>query len=423
MTVENRDRVSYSTMIRQGLCLLTACMTLWSHAQTISEAEYFFDTDPGPGNGIPISFAAGDPVVITSTISTSGLQPGHHILFVRTRTSTGIWSLYEHQEFVIDGGVLEAEYFFDADPGIRNGTPISLSTNPGTFNTTISTAGLSDGGHVLFLRTLHDNNIWSLSDPQYFYTRVRIVEAEYFIDTDPGFGNGTPLSVGSPSDLISFSTTIATPVLPNGNHHLFIRTRDILGNWSLFEEQLFQVDTPLPIGLLDFTATGTQDGKVKLKWTTATETNNDFFTVEHATPGGEFAKILQKPGAGNSTKNIQYEGLHPNPALGLNYYRLKQTDFVGKTSYSKVVSIDMVPSPITKVYPNPIEGSWFVQFSDINQPRLLEIFDLTGNKLASYTIQGQNKFEFGRQTFSSGTYILRITSPNNEVEFHKLLFR
>jgi hypothetical protein len=188
----------------------------------------------------------------------------------------------------LTGGSLLLNIFFDADPGLGNGTPLSITPVTSTITTSISTSALEDGEHFLFIRTRHDDNTWSLSDPQVFYIRTRIVAAEYFIDTDPGFGNGTPLAINTPSDLITISSTVSTPFLSDGNHYLFIRTKDIRGKWSHFEPQLFKVDAALPIELLEFKANVLEDSRVKLNWTTVTEINNDFFTLEHAVPEMEF---------------------------------------------------------------------------------------------------------------------------------------
>ena len=173
--------------------------------------------------------------------------------------------------------LLKENIFSIQTPGVGNGTPLPITPFNSTITPIIPTTGLTDGVHYLFIRTRHDDRTWSLSDPQLFYIRTRIVKAEYFIDSDPGFGSGTPISIASPDDLITITPTLSTTALPNGNHYLFIRTIDILGKWSFFEPMMFTVDSAVPIELLDFVATATRDGRIKLQWTTATEINNDFF--------------------------------------------------------------------------------------------------------------------------------------------------
>lgn len=413
----------FVSQVTAGLSVLLVCVTSLLHAQTIARAEYFFDTDPGPGNGTPISIMASDPITFTETINTTGLEPGYHLLYVRTKTSGGNWSLYEGQEFIIDGGIIAAEYFFDVDPGIGNGTALSITPVTSTITPTISTAALEDGEHYLFVRTRHDDDTWSLADPVYFYIQTRIVEAEYFIDSDPGFGNGTPLSISTPSDLITITPTLVTPVLPDGPHYLFIRTRDILGKWSHFEPQVFTVDSALPIELFNFAATALLDGRVKLQWTTVTEINNDFFTVEHSLPQMEFAEIFQTAGAGTTTAKIEYEEIHENPDQGINYYRLRQTDFDGTFTYSKVVSATVTTLQGTLVYPNPITANWYVKFSgEAGEHKLLEVFDLTGRKLMEHRTHGEQLIELSRQGIPNGSYILRTTTNGNTVDLMKINF-
>jgi hypothetical protein len=129
------------------------------------------------------------------------------------------------------------------------------------------------------------------------------------------------------------------------------------------------------------------------------------------------------PGAGTTTQSVDYEKIHENPHEGINYYRLKQTDFDGRFTYSKVVSVTVESAPEIFVYPNPIVENWVVQFSgDHKTSRLLELFDLTGRKLMSYTTQGEHKVELTRQGLPGGTYLLRITSSNGKVDFRKIHF-
>lgn len=397
----------------------------WAYAQTVNRAEYFFDSDPGPGNGTAIAFAAGDPVTFTTTISTTGLSPGYHLLYLRTRTSTGKWSLYEPQEFVVDGGILAAEYFFDTDPGIGGGTPLPVTPVTSTITPTLSTSSLPDGVHYLYVRTRHDNNVWSLTQPQRFVIRTRIVSAEYFIDTDPGFGNGTPLTIATPSDLVNINTTIVTTALADGTHNLFVRTLDIRGKWSLYEPQPFTVDSALPIELLQFTASLVPRRQVRLRWTTVTEINNDYFTVQHSLDGHEFAELEKVPGSGTRLSEQLYETYHRNPATGSNYYRLKQTDHDGKTTLSRIVAVEVPDNTGALLYPNPTAGDWFVDFSKatLSGTRRIELLDLTGRMLMEKMDSGNSILRFTREDLSAGTYLLRIVTDEGIVSVQKIVLR
>jgi hypothetical protein len=111
---------------------------------------------------------------------------------------------------------------------------------------------------------------------------------------------------------------------------------------------------PLPVELVSFTAT-TQNEQVDLDWITMTETNNDYFTVEKSTDGDVFEELTKVKGAGNSIYKRTYEAIDKTPAAGLNYYRLKQTDFNGEFIYSKIITATRSASEFAlTVYPNPV---------------------------------------------------------------------
>ena len=98
-----------------------------------------------------------------------------------------------------------------------------------------------------------------------------------------------------------------------------------------------------------------------------------YFTIERSSDCKKFEPILQKDGAGNSTKTIYYGALDQNPLKGDSYYRLKQTDFDGKTSYSNVISIKNGTSAnnrnetsdieIKSISPNPFSTSFKLLFT------------------------------------------------------------
>jgi hypothetical protein len=78
---------------------------------------------------------------------------------------------------------------------------------------------------------------------------------------------------------------------------------------------------------------------VFLEWVTKSERNNDYFSIERSEDGKIFETIKQINGAGNSTKKLHYDFTDYSPLRGTNYYRLKQTDYDGKSEYSKIITI------------------------------------------------------------------------------------
>ncbi|MGB3076834.1 MAG: T9SS type A sorting domain-containing protein, partial [Chitinophagales bacterium] len=113
----------------------------------------------------------------------------------------------------------------------------------------------------------------------------------------------------------------------------------------------------LPIGLTSFSA-AQKSHSVILSWTTASELNNKFFTVEKSLDAIHFETLTVIEGNGTSTSSLSYEAEDLHPFTGLNYYRLKQTDYDGTSSYSGVVSCrtsGLGMMNVLAVNPNPVQ--------------------------------------------------------------------
>ena len=114
--------------------------------------------------------------------------------------------------------------------------------------------------------------------------------------------------------------------------------------------------TPLPIGLMDFSAKCDND-KTTIKWKTATEDNNNYFTIERSSDGNHFTKLTTILGAGNSSSILNYLFMDNDPLAGTSYYRLSQTDYNGSSkSYAPVSSncVDSESSFSIRVNGNPV---------------------------------------------------------------------
>lgn len=114
------------------------------------------------------------------------------------------------------------------------------------------------------------------------------------------------------------------------------------GPTSIYIEDVTIVESPpvdLPIELLYFK--GMKDNlSNKLFWSTASENNNDFFTIEKSINGIDWEIIDRQSGAGNSSIQLNYYSLDQSVESLINYYKLKQTDYDGKFKYSDIISID-----------------------------------------------------------------------------------
>lgn len=122
----------------------------------------------------------------------------------------------------------------------------------------------------------------------------------------------------------------------------------------------------LPINLLHFTAKPEQN-QVHLNWQTASEQNNDFFTLEKSKDAHNWTPFFDTTGAGNSNVLLSYSHIDKNPYEGYTYYRLKQTDYNGDYSYSNILDVysHKTTSSIS-LYPNPANDKLFVEGLDQN---------------------------------------------------------
>jgi hypothetical protein len=95
----------------------------------------------------------------------------------------------------------------------------------------------------------------------------------------------------------------------------------------------------LPIQLIDFSG-GTQGDRNILKWSTASETNNAYFSIWTSTDGIIYHELYQLPGAGTSTHTLSYAFHHVQPEPNINYYKLVQVDFDGESEQFGPIAID-----------------------------------------------------------------------------------
>lgn len=196
----------------------------------------------------------------------------------------------------------------------------------------------------------------------------------------------------------------------------------ISGNspWTLVD-----ISVPLPIQLLEFKAKSNL-GIVELNWRTATELNNDFFTVERLLLGEKFAEVLTVKGAGTKSSESKYAAIDQFPVPGKSYYRLKQTDFGGNFSYSRIVEVDVSSLAVWNVFPNPSNGLEFnVTFSsrDLGKNASIGLHDLKGNEMIQLSIENLTSTQVKVETpqkLAPGLYVISI-AVGEQIERKKLL--
>ena len=179
----------------------------------------------------------------------------------------------------------------------------------------------------------------------------------------------------------------------------------------------------LPIELIAFDVQVVND-EIKIDWSTASEMNNNFFTLEKSTDGINFTEIEKISGAGNSNSQINYSTFDFNPIRGTSFYRLKQTDFNGKYSISNIISIDYKNqfSDEIKIFPNPFNQFLNVEFSNISEIENVEfsVFNLLGNEIIKTKITTQS-INFDTTNFKNGTYFYSISKNGKLLKSGKIV--
>ncbi len=241
------------------------------------------------------------------------------------------------------------------------------------------------------------------------------------LDTDnDGVGDGTELDK-SLTEFVAFISTTGTT--------LDLRvTAKINSADEEFAFDFFQLyeDFPnplLPITLNFFEAKPTNNKSVILTWQTASEENNDYFSIEHSTDGTSFREIATKVGNGTTDIVQNYSFLHENVANGLHYYRLKQVDFDGKFEYSNIVTAKVSHSnDDIFLTPNPTSNVILIQTkTPFERDADFQILNMQGQVVLSSVLQeGTSNVELNISDFPVGIYYLQLF-VDNDVMMKKII--
>jgi hypothetical protein len=231
------------------ILFIALCSSVIINAQDINYAEYFIDTDPGYGGAVSIPVSTpGNELTLQFSPNILGLDQGFHYIHFRARDVSGRWGTVTNAVFLIvdlppsgESNIDQAEYFIDTDPGYGEAVPIPVST-PGNELTLLLTPdilGLDQGFHYIHFRARDVSGRWGTVINTVFHIvdlppsgESNIELVEYFIDTDPGYGNGTPATLPSAGNDLTIDFTASLSGLANGNHVLYIRAKNDLDKWG-----------------------------------------------------------------------------------------------------------------------------------------------------------------------------------------------
>ncbi|MFK7809466.1 MAG: T9SS type A sorting domain-containing protein [Saprospiraceae bacterium] len=175
------------------------------------------------------------------------------------------------------------------------------------------------------------------------------------------------------------------------------------------------INTALPVELASFVATP-QEKQVLLTWLTLSELNSDYFEIEHSVNGVDFNTIGKVRAKGNSVISQHYEYNHTQPSIGYNYYRLKQTDLDGTSSYSKIKQVSWKSTNELIIRPTITSSEITLELSeelitDLN----LDFYNSTGQFIKTEIFPaGQHEITMNLHDLPKGHYFIKANNSRDE---------
>jgi hypothetical protein len=225
--------------------------------------------------------------------------------------------------------------------------------------------------------------------------------------------NGTPLNLSAVS--FTFSGSCSPCILSIAQDASSVGGD---GGYGMIVDNI-SFGVPTPVTLLNFTA-AKNESEVDISWQTATEINNNYFIVEKSKNGIDFINVGIVEGAGNSQSKLSYQITDHSPYNGISYYRLKQVDYDGTVSYSKIVAVNFNGNKNITLYPNPSTGIFNIQ--GLNAETEISVQNPLGQVvLIKKDFSGSSEIDLSSQP--SGVYFIKVnngdTSASTKIILHR----
>ena len=235
----------HSSQLLRTLMALVLAVCASTDLKAQLKVEYFFDSDPGYGQGSWMAATTDADGNFSFQAPTTTLEPGRHLLGFRAYLPGNPNAAEESdrsdhyaptiiQEVYVPQSetpvITYVEYFWDTDPGAGMGTKLDITpaSELNLTNIEIPTDGLSKGSHLLGIRAKGERG-WSPLIMQEVYVpeatsgSTDVTRVEYFWDIDPGFGKGTPLPFTKGQEVSIDNAAVSIDGLTVGDHQLFVR--------------------------------------------------------------------------------------------------------------------------------------------------------------------------------------------------------
>ncbi|WP_297334430.1 T9SS type A sorting domain-containing protein [Flavobacterium sp.] len=427
------------------IIILIFLFTCALHSQNLVQAEYFWDLDPGEGNGYAMQAVDGNfNTAMESVLADNAVLPaaGMHTIGIRVKGVNGNWSPVYRKVFVLSGDnstnntakITQAEYFWDNDPGQGNGT--ALLAFDGNFSNAIETVLSNDtalpeeGNHTFAIRIKGDDGNWSpvyrkvfnLSGDNSTNNTAKITQAEYFWNDDPGQGNGNVMLAFDGDFTRALESIIADNALyPDaGLNILRIRTKGDDGNWGPVYSKVVMIDSENEDQV---TLVYPENGAVNVPVTDSLSWNTlpgaESYEYECATDSN-FSDVVQ---SGIIIENtVDFSGLEFSTTY---FWRVRLNDNTGVGIWSDIWSFttadNLGVSGLSKVkiilYPNPTHDYVTVS-SNKDDFYTFSIYTNDGKEISKGKLINNR---ISLQNLSSAVYIIKLTGSRGNSEEFKVL--
>lgn len=336
----------------------------------------------------------------------------------------GIFDIGEYNIYLDDDGEIstedDARYITGTSGFIEKTQNLNMptSSNPGNIGIEITT--LSVLGNTVIRRFHEPTNVGGASTikrmfeviPQYPLILPASI-TYYYIDNEKERG-GIP------------KAAINAFIFNNNNWNILPTIQDTANNaititqLSSFSLLTGSIGPFLPVEFLEFKVSNINDEIARLNWTTATEINNDFFTIQRSEDGINFEDLGNVQGAGNSNNIIKYEFDDKEPLIGVSYYRIKQTDFDGSIDYSDIKSVVFNKTNEIILYPNP-SNLGYINIEGIDANTYISVVNDLGQLVffEQKTSDINTPFKLETKNLSSGLYHLNLKTQYDDTNYFK----
>lgn len=170
----------------------------------------------------------------------------------------------------------------------------------------------------------------------------------------------------------------------------------------------------LPIELVFFEAS-CYENKVNLNWQTASENNNNKFIIERSFDGYQYDKIAEINSSGSSSITSNYNYSDSSFKLGVNYYRLSQSDLNGTITFLDIAAVQFCGSEEFHIYPNPFTDYFTIDLNSYADQAKLIVKDMLGKIVYTEVFEETSQIEYQLDNLFSGQYVIDVLVNENKL--------